>query len=97
MICAQIIDNVVYWVFDTMTVTGKDELPSFPKSNDDRIIIYKDITGLKVQENFIYNPETNTYSGEYIEKNNEQHVKIIEATQLDKIEANLDYLVLLNS
>ena len=47
---AQIINNKIHWIFDSVEITGKDELPNFPPDQYGNPILFVDITGTDVEE-----------------------------------------------
>ncbi len=71
-------------------IVNSDITPDYPPSNDGEPIVPIEISeDLDIKLGMYYDNETHTFA-EYIKP-------APEPTQLDRIEANMDYLVLLNS
>jgi hypothetical protein len=85
---AGILNNKAHWIFEA------EEIPNLPPTPQGNQITLVDITNkLEVQEGWDYNPET----GEFTEPEPieiEKPPQEPELTQLDRIEATIDILLL---
>ena len=87
---AQIKNGKVITTFNPVEITGKDEIPNWPPDINGNAVVLIDITGKEdIKDGWVYDEGTKVFYEPLIETSPP------EPTQLDRLEANTDYLVML--